>query len=64
MCFRPHRTSYDSSIETSECPTCHMPIAYQEGTTEGTCPYCGNYIPPRPPSEYTFDPNNNDYRVL
>lgn len=59
MCFRPneiHRTNSDAGLIT--CPTCGMPVEFTEGTTEGVCPYCGDYIPPNPEKDF-IDPKDN-----
>ena len=41
-----------------------MPVAAEKGTTGGTCPYCGDPIPPEPSENITpIDPANN-IRIL
>ena len=40
-----------------------MPIEFEEGTTEGQCPYCGDWIPSGQQSSFDFDPSQN-VRIL
>lgn len=64
MCFRPSALdNYRNDIQRGECLTCGMPVAAQEGVTNGTCPHCGSAIPPdgagAPPS-----PDHESTRIV
>ena len=65
MCFRPAAVDGvdRNPIELGECPTCGMPVAANLGTNQGTCPYCGNAIPPGTPYDVTT-PDSGNYRII
>ena len=41
-----------------------MPVAAEAGTTSGTCPYCGEPIPPDSPDDFGNTDPSRDVRIL
>lgn len=66
MCFRPSAVVNDGAgnAQTTDCPTCGMPVAAEKDAQSGTCPYCGNPIPASPSNVSGVDSAGGNVRIL